>query len=90
MARLKYGYILSSCRHLQSFPQYLAMVIQVVVACMRILSEILWGDADCIISPDIGMLIMRMCALYESRKALALYIVVTVVIVVMGCVSLNG
>ena len=41
MARLKYGYIMSSCRHLQLFHQYLAMVIQLVVACMPILSEIL-------------------------------------------------
>jgi len=41
MATLKYGYILSSCRHLQLFHQFLAIVIQVVVACMPILSEIL-------------------------------------------------
>jgi len=90
MATLKYGYILSSCRHLQLFHQYLVIVIQVVVACIPILSEILWDDADCISFPDIGMLIMRVYALYErSRKVLALYIVVTAIIVVMGCVSLN-
>jgi len=41
MATLKYGYILSSCHHLQLFHQFLAMVIQLVVACMPILSEIL-------------------------------------------------
>jgi hypothetical protein len=41
VARLKYGYILSNCRHLESFHQYLVMVIQVVVTCMPILSEIL-------------------------------------------------
>ena len=36
------------------------------------------------------MLIMRMYALYErSRKVLALYIVVAVAIVVVGCVSCN-
>jgi len=36
------------------------------------------------------MLIMRMYALYErSRKVLVLYIVVAVLILVVGCVSLN-
>ena len=36
------------------------------------------------------MLIMRMYALYErSRKVLAFYIVIGVVVVAMGCVSLN-
>ena len=91
MTGLKYGYISSSCRHLQSFHQYLSLVIQVVIACMSILSEILWGDADCIVFPDIGILIMRMYALYErSRKVLALYIIVTFVMVVMSCVSLNS
>jgi len=41
-------------------------------------------------SLNIGMLIMRMYALYErSRKVLALYIGVGVVIVIMGCVSLS-
>ncbi|KIM38067.1 hypothetical protein M413DRAFT_30471 [Hebeloma cylindrosporum] len=53
------------CHRLQSFHQYLAIVIQIIVACM---------------------LIMRMYALYErSRKVLALYIVVAVVIVIVGC-----
>ena len=38
----------------------------------------------------IGMLIMRIYALYErSRKVLALYMVLSVVILVMACVSLN-
>ena len=36
------------------------------------------------------MLIMRMHALYErSYKVLALYTIVSVVIVILGCVSLN-
>ena len=36
------------------------------------------------------MLVMRVYALYEqSRKVLALYIAIVVVVVVMGCVSLN-
>ena len=36
------------------------------------------------------MLIMRLIALYEqSGKVLALYIVVAVAILVVGCVSLN-
>ena len=38
--------------------------------------------------PIIGMLFMRIYALYEqSRKVLALYIAIGVVLVVMGCVS---
>ena len=42
------------------------------------------------LSLNIGMLIMRMYALYEqSRKVLALYIGVGVVIVIVGCVSLS-
>ena len=37
-----------------------------------------------------GMLIMRMYALYDrSRKVLALYIVIVVVAVAVGCVSFN-
>ena len=41
-------------------------------------------------SLNIGMLIMRMYALYDrSRKVLALYIVIAVVAVAVGCVSLN-
>ena len=39
---------------------------------------------------NIGMLIMRMYALYErSQMVLALYIVIVVVVVAVGCVSLN-
>ena len=41
-------------------------------------------------SLNIGMLIMRMYALYErSRKVLALYIVIVIVVVALACVSLN-
>jgi hypothetical protein len=37
------------------------------------------------------MLIMRIYALYErSRKVLAMYIIVAVVIVIVGCVSLGN
>jgi len=39
---------------------------------------------------DIGILIIRMYALYErSRKVLALYIIVGVVMLAVDCVSLN-
>ena len=41
-------------------------------------------------SLNIGMLIMRMYALYDrSRKVLAFYIVIAAVVVAVGCVSLN-
>ena len=40
--------------------------------------------------PDIGIIIMRMYALYErSQKVLALYIIVGTVIFAVACVSLN-
>ena len=52
-------------------------------------SEILWDNADFFLL-NIGMLIMRMYALYKrSRKVLAMYIVIAVVAVAVGCVSLN-
>jgi len=44
-------YILSSCHHLQVFHQYLAIVIQVVIACRPILFESVWDDVDCIFYP---------------------------------------
>lgn len=72
------------------FHQYLAVVIQIIVACRPILSEILQNDLSWVFSSDIAMLIMRMYALYERcPKVLALYIVVAVAIVVVGCVSFN-
>ena len=64
-------------------------MIQVVVGCVPILSE----SFETILTislflPIIGMLIMRMYALYErSRKVLALYIAIGVVLVSMACVS---
>ena len=39
-------FFFSSCHHLQSFHQYLAIMIQVVVGCLPILFEVLWEDAD--------------------------------------------
>ena len=51
--------------------------------------KILWDSAN-FLSLNIGMLIMRIYALYEqSRKVLALYIVIVIVMVAVGCVSLN-
>ena len=85
-----YHLYLCSCSHFQTFHQYLAVVIQIIVACRPILSEILHNDLNWAFSSDLAMLIMRMYALYErSQKVLALYIVVAVAIVVVGCVSFN-
>jgi hypothetical protein len=54
------------------------------------LSASLYDATDCNFSTEIVMLIMRMYALYErSRKVLALYIVVDVFFIVVGCVSLD-
>jgi len=52
--------------------------------------EFLYDTANCKISPDIVLLVLRMYALYErSRKVLAFYIVVGVFFIPATCVSPN-
>ena len=69
------------------------IITQVVITCRPIIFFLRIPLEQCwflFYSLNIGMLTMRIYALYErSRKVLALYIVISIVNLAVGCVSLN-
>jgi hypothetical protein len=86
-----------SCQKLQSYHQFLAIAIQVIVASAflhHFAPVLAFADEEYTPLPvhhrrcHVGMLVMRMYALYErSRRVLALYLAVCTIVVAIGLVG---